>query len=59
MKKHKQKGHQRGIGSPIGIIIPSYDTQLYIDTENKKIYVATGLTTADWTVSTPEGGGVQ
>jgi len=54
---HKRQGHKQGESSPIGIITPEYITQLYMDIINKKIYVSTGLTSSDWTISTPDGGG--
>ena len=56
---HNQK-NKKGKESPIGKIIPDYNTQIYIDEENKKLYVANGLASSDWlemTGSGEEGGG--
>lgn len=45
---HRQIGHKKGTSSPIGAVVPDYEFQLYLDTENKKIYISNGLTSSDW-----------
>lgn len=39
---------QEGIGTPIGVKVPSFANQLYHDTDANTYYRSTGLTSADW-----------
>lgn len=37
-----------GVGSPVGVVTPTFVGQLYEDTLNSVFYQSTGTTSADW-----------
>jgi hypothetical protein len=46
-------GTLNGNGAPGPKLVPNYVLQFYIDATNKALYVAMGLTAADWKKITP------
>jgi len=48
--------HQTGDGSPVGVVTPHYIGDFYIDLLTGTLYVADGLTSADWTAWSGGGG---
>jgi hypothetical protein len=48
----------QGVVTPVGAITPEYLTQHYADTVGEKVYIAFGLTNADWLeIGSGSGGG--
>jgi len=46
----KQNNALSGNGSQIGIVVPNFIGQNYIDIDSDTFYYSTGLTSADWSV---------
>jgi hypothetical protein len=42
---------ESGIGSPVGVVTPTAKGQFYYDTNSGRFWVATGLTSAAWTLA--------
>ena len=41
-------GNKHGTGSPVGVVTPDALDQFYRRTDVKELWIATGLTSADW-----------
>jgi hypothetical protein len=41
-------GNKNGSGSPVGVVTPFYNGQLYRDNDSLGLYQSTGLTNQDW-----------